>query len=128
MADTASFLPTLFLVGSSVPFLCYRSPLHLYPRHGDFYISGWEGLRGHRFLLLLPPSPPGDCRLSFPNDWRNINHRGLSVTGVAFRMEGRQGEKGSRVRGLLTWHSLPLLPGQVCPASEKASWEACALG
>ena len=100
--DTTSLTP--FLVGSSVPFLCYQSPC-TYIQGMETFTYQAEGLRGHPFLLLPTPSPPGDCCVSFSNDWRTVNHRCLSVTGVALGMEGRRGQKGSRVRGLLTWQS-----------------------
>lgn len=107
------FLHQLLLVGSSVPFLCNWSPLYL--GHGGSCMSCWEGLQE---LPITPPpltSLPFDCCLSFLSGWMNINHRCLSVPGVALGLEGRMGQKyaGAQGEGLanLAWSTSSTRPG-----------------
>lgn len=62
--------------------------------------------------------------LSFSNDWRNVNHRCLSVTGALGMWRAEGVKKGSRGKGLLTWQSASS-PGQVCQhlkASGEEAW------
>lgn len=68
------------------------------PGHGDFCVSGWEGLQGSP--IPSPPSSPAvDCCLSFPDGWRNVNHRCLRVTAGALGLEGRMGQNDAHIQG-----------------------------
>lgn len=119
-----TLLPSPALPGRQLcPFSLPSVTPGLYPGHGEFCVSGWEGLQGSP--IPSPPSSPAvDCCLSFPDGWRN----GSQLELWAWRVERVRRMLTSRVRNLLTLQSLPLLPGQGRPAPEKASWDMWALG